>query len=51
MQSHAAQIQAILSRERDDLHVRQVTVPRVGILPLPPRTQAATGAARPQAAR
>jgi hypothetical protein len=51
MQSHAAQIQAILSREREDLHVRQVTASRVGILPLPPRIQAATGAARPQAAR
>jgi hypothetical protein len=50
MQSHAHQIQALLSRERD-LHVRQVGLVRASLLSVPPRPQTAPAGARAQASR
>jgi hypothetical protein len=40
MQSHAAQIQQLLARERDS-HLRQVQLVRASLLSVPPRAQGA----------
>jgi hypothetical protein len=48
MQSHAAQIQQLLARERDG-HLRQVQLVRASLLTVPPRVPA--GAPRATASR
>jgi hypothetical protein len=50
MQSHAQQIQTLLSREHD-LHLRQVGLVRASLLSVPPRPRTLQSAARAHASR
>jgi hypothetical protein len=50
MQSHAEQIQELLTREQD-LHLRQVGLVRASLLSVPPRPQTRQSAARAHASR